>query len=163
AHRFTREIEEDSEAGQRIGAHATPTLFINGRLQPGYEEYPVMASLLDEEFAYADALLGKGTARTQLYERLLEGARTEAPRAAGDQGRFWPMHDRLIKNPEGLDLTTIEKHAAALHLDMNRFRKALDAVQHQAQIERDVAAAEKLDVDGTPTFFINGRRLKGAV
>ena len=73
------------------------------------------------------------------------------------------MHDRLIKSPDALDLTSIEKHAAALGLDMNRFRKTLDQALHRPQIERDLAAAEKLDVDGTPTFFVNGRRLKGAL
>ncbi|HJZ86074.1 MAG TPA: thioredoxin domain-containing protein [Polyangia bacterium] len=244
-HKFVREIEKDSEAGVRIGAYGTPTLFVNGRLVRGFLDHDALRDMIAEEITEADALMRKGTSRAGLYERILSGARSEAPRegasepdptvyqvevgdaptrgpaaapvtivefgdfqcpfcarveptltelrrlygkklrivwkdspmgfhpqallaaeaarVAGDQGKFWPMHDRLLALQEELGLTTIEKAAASLGLDMARFRKTLDEGRHRPHIERDVESGQKLGVEGTPTFFINGRKLMGAL
>src|SRR5262249_12687922 len=87
----------------------------------------------------------------------------EAARVAGDQGKFWQMHDRLLAHQDALDLTSIEKNAEELGLDMKRFRKGLDEAIHRDAIEHEFEAArDKLDVNGTPTFFINGKRMSGA-
>jgi protein-disulfide isomerase len=86
----------------------------------------------------------------------------EAARAAGDQGQFWPMHDRLLAKGGQLDLGTIEAEAEGLGLDMERFRKTLDSGAHRQEIERDLGAARSLGLDATPTFFVAGRKLVGA-
>jgi protein-disulfide isomerase len=85
-----------------------------------------------------------------------------AARAAGEQGRFWDMHDKLFANQQSLDRTTYEKHAADLKLDLPRFKAALDAEKHKAEIQADVAQASKMGASGTPAFFINGVFLSGA-
>ncbi len=75
---------------------------------------------------------------------------------------FWRMHDTLFENQQHLDRESLEGYAQAQGLDMTRFRAALDAHTHEPTIAADEAIARRLQADGTPHFFINGRRLIGA-
>ena len=83
----------------------------------------------------------------------------EAAEAAGAQGHFWDMHDRLLADQELLDLG---RHAEEIGLDMDRFWDDLRRHRHLPRIAEDVASADASGVAGTPTFFINGRRHFGA-
>jgi protein-disulfide isomerase len=87
---------------------------------------------------------------------------SEATLAAHEQGKFFEMHDKLFANQQNLKREDLEKYAAELGLDMNRFKAALDGHKYQAQIDRDKAEAAALGARGTPSFFINGRKLRGA-
>ncbi len=82
--------------------------------------------------------------------------------AAGEQGRFWEYHDALLSHQDALDRASLERYATELHLDMGRFSEALDSERTEAAIKADIADAERLEIKGTPTFFVNGRRLVGA-
>jgi protein-disulfide isomerase len=83
----------------------------------------------------------------------------EAALAAGAQGHFWEMHDRLFAHQRELDRASLEADAAALHLDLPRFRRALDTHQFAAAVDADAALAGRLGVNATPTFFVDGQRL----
>ena len=85
-----------------------------------------------------------------------------AARAAGEQGKFWPMHDKLFANQQALDRPSLEKYAEELGLNMARFKAALDTKKHEADIQADAAAGNKIGANGTPAFFINGVSLSGA-
>jgi protein-disulfide isomerase len=85
----------------------------------------------------------------------------EAALAAGAQGRFLPMNDRLYAIGGRVDRAAVELIAGELGLDMVRFRADLDARTYRASIEADMADARTLGVVGTPTFFINGRPVFG--
>lgn len=85
----------------------------------------------------------------------------EAVEAAGDQGRFWEMHDRVFAEPDRLQLDDLLGHAQALGLDVERFAEALRDGVHAATIDADIDSAEASGVTGTPTFFIGGRRHDG--
>jgi protein-disulfide isomerase len=85
----------------------------------------------------------------------------EAALAAGAQGRFRPMNDRLYALAGRVDRAAVELLARELGLDMVRFRAELDTGAHRASIRADMADARTLGVDGTPAFFINGRALLG--
>jgi NhaA family Na+:H+ antiporter len=85
----------------------------------------------------------------------------EAAEAAAEQGAFWAMHDRLFAHPDALEPTDLVDHAAALGLDVERFARSLGAGDHAARVRKDVASAEASGAEGTPTFFVNGRRLLG--
>ncbi len=80
--------------------------------------------------------------------------------AAGEQGRFWEMHDRLFAIGGTPDAAAIEKAARDVGLDLARWRR--DEAAIEARIDADVADGEALGVKGTPTFFVNGHRLVGA-
>jgi protein-disulfide isomerase len=82
--------------------------------------------------------------------------------AANAQGKFWEYHDKLFANQQALDRPSLDKYAAELGLDMGKFKSALDSNKFDAQITADATEATWAGVDGTPTFFINGRRLVGA-
>jgi protein-disulfide isomerase len=85
----------------------------------------------------------------------------EASLAAGAQGRFWPMHDRLFAVHGLVDRASVELYATDLGLDLNRFRGDLDAGTFRDQVAADEQDALALGVTGTPTFFINGRPVHG--
>lgn len=80
--------------------------------------------------------------------------------AAGEQGKYAEMADALIKNGNNLSDATYKKIAADLKLNVNKFWK--DYTQKDAQwekyIQEDMALGSKVDVRGTPTYYINGRK-----
>jgi protein-disulfide isomerase len=76
---------------------------------------------------------------------------------------FWQYHDILFQNQQALAREDLERYAGQIQgVDMARFRAALDNHTHQAAIEADQALARQLGASGTPSFFINGRNLRGA-
>ncbi len=83
--------------------------------------------------------------------------------AADAQGRFWDFHDRLFaRSGAALDRGALLKVAADLDLDVARFTSDLDDPKLAERVARDAADADALGVRGTPTSFVNGRRVIGA-
>ncbi|MFC3688817.1 Na+/H+ antiporter NhaA [Aquipuribacter hungaricus] len=85
----------------------------------------------------------------------------EAAEAAGAQGRFWQMHDRLFASQDRLTSTDLLDHAAALDLDLVRFARELGAGRYRRRVEQDAESGRASGVGGTPTFFVHGRRHTG--
>jgi protein-disulfide isomerase len=85
----------------------------------------------------------------------------QASLAAGEQGRFWDMHDLLFSNQSALQRDDLLRDAQKLGLDMDRFRKDLDSDRLKQAIDRDKAEGAKLGVTGTPTFFLDGKKYTG--
>ncbi len=86
----------------------------------------------------------------------------EAAACAGEQDRFWQMHDRLWENPQKLGVPDLKAQAQALGLEALAFSACLDSGRHASVVERDFAAGQAYGVSGTPAFFVNGRPLIGA-
>ncbi len=244
-------IDADSAQGVTLGAHGTPTSFVNGRMVRGAQPFEAFDAVVTEELAAARALARSGVPVRDVYARTVQGGRTSAPpppapprpappvqddktiwrvpvegafakgpatapvtivvwndfqcpfcgrlamtikelsldlgqeirvvhrdqplpfhkdaklaavaaRAAGAQGRFFDMHDKLFLNQQALDRDSLERYALELGLDMKRFRAALDDPRLGAAVEADAKAGEVLGATGTPTSFVNGRRIVGA-
>ncbi len=85
----------------------------------------------------------------------------EASLAAREQGKYWEMHDLLIKRSPKLDRTSLISYAKELGLDVKKFTDALDTQKFKNDIDRDLELARKLDLYNTPTFYINGRQVVG--
>jgi protein-disulfide isomerase len=85
-----------------------------------------------------------------------------AAEAAHEQGKFWQMHDKMFANQQALDRPNLEKYAQESGLDMGRFKAALDSSKYKAKLDADRAQATQFGVTGTPTFFVNGRKIIGA-
>jgi protein-disulfide isomerase len=85
----------------------------------------------------------------------------EASLAARAQGKYWEMHDLLLKRSPALDRGSLIKYAGELGLDLNTFTASVDGKKHAQEIERDKKLALDLDLYNTPTFFINGRKVVG--
>ena len=86
----------------------------------------------------------------------------EAAEAAGDQGVFWELHDRLLDHQHQLSPSELVGHAEELGLDVERFTEYLRHHDGAGRVAEDVDSADLSGVSGTPTFFINGRRHYGA-
>jgi protein-disulfide isomerase len=79
--------------------------------------------------------------------------------AAESQGKFWEFHDLLFKNYNKLNDQKISEIALELGLDQTEFNKKMKDPKITAMIRQDVREGTKAGVRGTPTIFINGRRL----
>ncbi|MCP3062617.1 thioredoxin domain-containing protein [Myxococcus sp. K38C18041901] len=83
--------------------------------------------------------------------------------AAHEQGKFWEFHDLLFANQRQLQRPALEDYAKQLGLDVARFNKALDSGKFDTVIAEDSREGTRVGAGGTPTFFINGRPIIGAV
>ena len=85
----------------------------------------------------------------------------EAAEAAAAQGKFWEMHDALFENQEALEDDDIAEYAVELGLDAKRLIGEVQNGEHIGRIKEDFKSGVRSDVNGTPTFFINGTRYDG--
>lgn len=91
-----------------------------------------------------------------------------AAQCAGDQGRYWEMHDRLFEAQSGENTGAFGNErlrtlAAAASLDTGAFDACMSAATHRARIDASAAAARAQAFEGTPTYLINGRKTQGAI
>jgi protein-disulfide isomerase len=84
---------------------------------------------------------------------------SQASLAAHAQGKFWPYHDKLFADQSKLERPALEATAKEVGLDMASFKKALDDKTYAAQVDADLKLGESVAVDGTPTMFLNGKRV----
>ena len=83
----------------------------------------------------------------------------EAAECAADQDQFWVYHDLLFQNRTKLDVPSLKAYAAQLNLDGERFDVCLDSGEKTELVNADFQEGLANGVRGTPTFFLNGRRL----
>lgn len=78
----------------------------------------------------------------------------EAARCAGDQGKYWEMHDQLYANQQQIGEQQLPEHAAEIGLDVEAFSACLDSETHADGIRADMAEAGRVRLRGTPHFAI---------
>jgi protein-disulfide isomerase len=83
----------------------------------------------------------------------------EAALAAHAQGKFWEFHDKLFADQSKLERPALEQTAKDLGLDLAAFKKALDTNSFAPAVDADQKLGEAVAVDGTPTMFLNGKRI----
>ncbi len=86
----------------------------------------------------------------------------EAARCAGEHGRFWEYHDLLFVAQPAFSKTDLLGYAARLGLPAESFAACLESGRHREAVRADLVEAQAAGVRGTPTFFVNGKRLVGA-
>lgn len=86
-----------------------------------------------------------------------------AAECAGEQGKFWNFHDKLFLNSPALSFADLTRYAEETGLDSVQFEKCLVDQRYKSQVDADRAAAMRLGLRGTPTFFFNGQRVEGAI
>ncbi len=89
----------------------------------------------------------------------------QAAECANQQGRFWEYHDKLFDVWSGENVGTyakpkLKQYAADLKLDTGKFNTCLDTDQTLPVVLADVAEANKLNLQGTPTFLANGQQMR---
>jgi protein-disulfide isomerase len=78
----------------------------------------------------------------------------EAARCAGEQGKYWEMHDRLFANQSALARKDLSTYAQALGLDGGAFDKCVDTAKYKVEIRNDAIDATRAGGRGTPVFFL---------
>lgn len=82
---------------------------------------------------------------------------------AHEQGKFWPYHDKLFQNRGKFSLEDLGNYAAQTGLDTAVFDACVAAKKFEKQLEKDTSDGAALGVQGTPTFFVNGEKVEGAI
>jgi protein-disulfide isomerase len=94
----------------------------------------------------------------------------EASECANEQNNFWGYHDLLFKEQDAWSpltndevLSKFVEYADQLGMNSDQFRSCVESDKYKAAVDEDTAVAGEIQVDATPTLFINGNRLIGAV
>jgi protein-disulfide isomerase len=95
----------------------------------------------------------------QIHPNAMNAAKASI--AARNQGKFWEMHDELFKISKNLTMDEIRKKAELLGLDMKKFDADFASPETEKIVRDDLELGRTVDVQGTPTFFINGKRVLG--
>ncbi|MCA9553854.1 MAG: thioredoxin domain-containing protein [Myxococcales bacterium] len=82
--------------------------------------------------------------------------------AAGEQGKFWEMHDKLFENQKALSQDDLDRYVKELGLDLDKVKAFVESGRGKKTIQEDQDLARKVGANGTPAFFINGENLVGA-
>jgi len=97
----------------------------------------------------------------QLHPHAMSSAR--AALAAGEQGKYWQMHEKLFAHQQQLDDSNLEGYAQEIGLDVAKWKADMMSQKTADIIAKDQSTAQSLGASGTPAFFINGRKLSGAL
>ncbi len=149
------------ESDHSVGpANAPVTLVEYGDFQCPYcgMAYPILERIRrrlrdDLRFVFRNFPL------TQIHPEARHAA--EAAEAAGAQGKFWEMHDRLFENQHALDDASLVRYAKEIRIDPEAVARDLESGTWTKRVRDHFRSGVRSGVNGTPTFFINGRRYDG--
>jgi protein-disulfide isomerase len=117
---------------------------------------PLVAEVLkayptDVKFVYKQFPL------TSIHRMAMGAARAAV--AAQKQGKFWEMHDTLFANQKQLQPDKLKQYAQEIGLNVEQFEKDMSSPEVQKQIDDDMKLAAQSQVTGTPTLYLNGKRV----
>jgi protein-disulfide isomerase len=141
--------------------HAPTTLVEYGDYEcPGCGiAYPIVKAV-QKHFGKRLRFVFRNFPLTQIHPDAESAA--ETAEFAGAHGRFWEMHDGLYENQASLGLPLYLALARALRLPEETLREALENATFRPKVRSDFMGGLKSGVNGTPTFFINGKRHDGS-
>jgi protein-disulfide isomerase len=93
------------------------------------------------------------------HKQAMNAAR--ASHAAGEQGKYWEMHDLVFENYNKLTEDMFKEFAEKLKLDITKFTADYKSNKYDNQIQQDMNLGKSIGVSGTPTLFLNGKRMSG--
>jgi protein-disulfide isomerase len=96
---------------------------------------------------------------TDLHPHALHAA--IAAETAAIEDKFWEMHDIVFENQRRLDDQSLVGYAQKIGLDAEKFKKDFGGDPSKEKVREDVASGNKAGVEGTPTFFVNGKYFDG--
>lgn len=135
-------------------------------------ECPACASFAVIQFpTVRDQLIATGRVRWRSRDLPLPGHKysrfaAHAAHCAGEQGKYWEMHDQLFANhswaqTERDPSRLFRQMAQAAGVDLRRYDECMESARYAGRIEASRKEAERLGAGGTPTFFVNGRLMQG--
>ena len=98
-------------------------------------------------------------------ERIHPEARkaAEAATCAGEQGKYWEMHDILFENQQALEVNHLKRYAEVLGIERVAFETCLDENRFSAEIDRDLREGQAAGVTGTPAFLVGKTTSDGTI
>lgn len=155
-------VEADGEPslGLDEGAKLTIVEFADFECPYSKEEAPIVRTLMAKygdrvRFVYRDLPLDS------IHVNARQAA--SAAECAREQEKFWAYHDKLYLNAPALGFKDLMRYAEETGLDVKQFERCLTEDRYRDAIAKDAAAAASVGVTGTPTFFLNGQRIEGAI
>jgi protein-disulfide isomerase len=118
---------------------------------------PVVKKVMDVYKGKVRLVIKNYPYRYRDYSRIA----AEASLAAKEQGKYWEMHDILIKRSPKLERASLIGYAKELGLDVKKFTDSIDSQKFKKEIDADLKMAMDMDLYNTPTFYINGRQVVG--
>lgn len=141
----------------------TVTEFLDFQCEACYAYYPAVKQVKE---------LYKDKVRFQVRYFPIEGGghlfsrlSARSAQAAALQGKFWEMHDKLLEGQKTWELasnpqTYYDKYAKEIGLDMTKFEKDRASEEANAVINADLKVVRELNLPGTPSFLINGKKVE---
>ena len=122
------------------------------------QAYPIVKNLLrslgaDIKFVFRNFPL------SELHPDAFNAA--VAAEAAGLQKKYWDMHDIIFENQQELDMESLFLYAKKIGLDLERFKNDIQKNALSTKVEQDFESGVRSGVNGTPSFFINGKKYNG--
>ena len=143
-------------------AQAVVTLVEYGDYQcPACGEVYPLVKRLQEYFGKDLCFVFRNFPLTEVHPQAEAAA--ETAEFAAMHGQFWQAHDALYENQEALGATLYLELVKTLHLSAAGLRQAVEEGSCRARVRADFSGGVRSGVNGTPTFFINGRRHDGGL
>jgi protein-disulfide isomerase len=114
-----------------------------------------------EEYEGKVRLVYRDFPLTSMHANALSAAL--AAECAYEQGKFWEYHDLLYANQGALDDASLRDYAAQVGLDTDSFEECLSSQKYLEEVQNDYNDGINYGVSGTPTFFVNGQKIGGAL
>ena len=121
---------------------------------------PTLESVL-KQFSHQTRLVFRNFPLTQIHPEAMHAA--QAAVCAQKQGKFWAMHDAIYADQAPLSIGSLRALAAQVGLDSKQFEACVRSGAADTAITADIKAGDETAVEGTPTFFIDGRYVNGTV
>ncbi len=145
----------------RGGSNAKVTLIVVSDFQCPYcgRHETTMNQLLDE---YGDKIriVWRNMPLTSIHPYAQKAA--EAGECAGEQDKFWEMHDKMFANQSALTVDNLKQYAKDLGLNSSKFDSCLDSGKYTDKVNKQSAEAQAAGITGTPGTFVNNQLVKGA-
>ncbi len=138
------------------GAPVTIVEFADFQCPPCAQSRTLVKQVLDA-YPKEVRLVYKQYPLTSIHDNAMNAAK--AALAAEKQGKFWEMHEALYANQGALSVDKLTEYAGTVGLDVPRWVKDFSSPEIQEQVAGDVRDGQAADVDSTPTFFVNGKRM----
>ncbi len=154
-------VREDSQKIEAVGSKITLVEFLDFECESCGAAYPSVKRILSE-------YEGKMTFVVRnfpLHKNSVLAAKSAE--AAGEQGKFWEMYAKLFENQlewgekQTPQTELFRKYAQEIGLDMKAFDAVISSTKYEDKIARDQNDGRGVGVQGTPTFFLNGKIVRG--
>lgn len=157
-----RRVVESTDDPALGPANAKVTIVEFGDFQcPFCRESVATVKQLLEKYGNKIRFIYRDFPNSSIHDNALNAALAAA--CAHTQGKFWQYHDVLYLHQENLSQTDLLGYAGQLQMDTAMFQQCLLTQQHKQEVDDDFQAGTDLGVSGTPTWFINGHRVEGAI